>query len=238
MGRILANSILADPALPPARRPRLAVFGGSFDPVHNGHLFVAGEVIRGGHADQVLFVPARHPPHKLNLHLAPSEHRLNMLRTALAPFAAFSVSDIELNHDAPTAFTIETMATLSQAFAEHVVLFLMGMDSFAELHKWHQAAELVNRYEMLIYPRPGVVCPAFAELAGHFGARNARRLLNCVLDISAVPMDATSIRADLAAGRSLAGLLPESVHTYIQTHALYGIRPRDTDRPGRRQEAP
>ncbi|OGV64415.1 MAG: nicotinate (nicotinamide) nucleotide adenylyltransferase [Lentisphaerae bacterium RIFOXYB12_FULL_65_16] len=209
----------------PSRRPRLAVFGGSFDPVHNGHLFVAGEMVRGGHADEVLFVPARQPPHKIDLDLAPANHRLAMLRLALAFYPEFSVSDIELSREAGPSYTFDTLETLRQVFPEHEIRFLLGMDNLIDLHRWYRATELVQHYELLIYPRPGVSTPSFAALAAHFGDRMARKLAKSVVALPEMPVVATEIRADLVRGRTVAGRCPESVLGYIRDHGLYGSRP-------------
>jgi len=205
----------------PAVRPKMAVFGGSFDPVHIGHLFLAGQIVRAGLVEEVLFVPARRPPHKPGVELTAPQHRLSMLKAALAPYAEFSLSDIELERAGVLSYTIDTLETLRQAFPGHELFFLIGMDGFVDLHTWRRASELVQRFSLLIYPRPGVVPPPFAVLAGHFGGRNARKLLDSVVKAQAIPIGATDIRQDLAAGRNLAGRLPESVIEYIREHGLY-----------------
>ncbi len=202
-------------------RPRMAVFGGSFDPVHNGHLFLAGEVVRNGLANEVLFIPARRPPHKDVRLLAAPQHRLEMLRGALAPFPQFAVSDIEIEREEGFSYTFDTLNTLRPLFPEHQLYFLMGMDSLVDLHLWYRATELVQRFDFLIYPRPGVKPPTFAVLSGKFGQRNARKLLDAVADLPLIPVEATRIRASVATGQSNAGRLPESVWEYIRAEGLY-----------------
>jgi len=212
---------VANAGLPPARRPRMAVFGGSFDPVHNGHLFLAGQIVRHKLADEVLFVPARQPPHKVGRTLTAAEHRLNMLKVALAPFPEFSVSDLEFERAEVLSYTFDTLEVLNQFFPEHELFFLMGTDCLVDLHQWHRATELVQRCAFLIYPRPGVPVPSYAVLAGYFGGRNARKLLNAIVDLRMVPIGATEFRADYAAGKSVAGQVPESAMAYIKDHGLY-----------------
>jgi nicotinate-nucleotide adenylyltransferase len=206
----------------PATPPRLAVFGGTFDPVHNGHLLLAGEIVRAGLASEVLFVPVGQPPHKSAAVLAPAADRLAMLEAALRPYPEFSVSDVETRRTDGPSYTIETLESLGAAFPGCELVFFMGMDSLVELHTWYRATELVGRYRLLTYPRPGVRPPSYAVLAARFGGRNAARLLSDVVaDASQSPVSATAIRHLAAAGRSLAGLVPESVLDYIRTHAMY-----------------
>ncbi|MCF7853408.1 MAG: nicotinate-nucleotide adenylyltransferase [Candidatus Pacebacteria bacterium] len=206
---------------PKARKPRLGVFGGSFDPIHNGHLFIAGEIIRRGLVDEILFVPANVPPHKPASYVSPAELRLTMLQEVLEPYEEFSLSDIEVQHGEEPSYTIDTIHTLAGAFPEHTLCFLMGMDSLVELHQWRRAPELIAKFELLIYPRPGVREPAFAELSGHFGPRQARRLLNSILDTPPVPISATQVRAAVRARQNLAGLVPDCARTFIEQHNLY-----------------
>ena len=212
----------ASTGLPLSSRPRLAVFGGSFDPVHNGHLFLAGEVVRAGLVEEVLFVPARRPPHKSTRELAAAAHRSAMLKDALAPFPEFSLSDIELERTEEMSYTFDTLSTLARAFTEHELFFLMGMDSLVDLHTWYKSTELAGTFGFLIYPRPGVQTPAFAVLRDRFGAHNARKLLDSILDAQSIPIVATEIRRDCREGVNLAGRIPESVLHYIREHQLYG----------------
>ena len=212
-----------DPSQLPEKRsrtPRLAVFGGSFDPPHNAHMFLAGDLVRRALADEVLFVPARRPPHKAGRILAPSEHRLNMLKSIIDPYEEFSVSDIELVHE-ETSYTFDTLNILSRAYPDYSLVFLMGLDSLAELHDWYKASELVNRFDFIIYPRPGIDPPPYSLMAKHFGNRNARKLIDAVIDSDSLPIAATDIRRFAAEGKNLSGLVPESVLKYINEHKLY-----------------
>lgn len=204
-----------------ATRPRLCVLGGSFDPVHNGHLFLAGELLRSRTVDEVLFVPARHPPHKVGSRLTACEHRWNMLELALEPYPQFSVSDIELTREDELSYSFDTLTVLRQVFPGHELCFLIGMDSLVDLHTWHRATELVQRFRLLVYPRPGTRQPTFAELSGHFGPRNARRIVDSILSLPTIAVASTEIRKHVAKNKTLAGWVPESVLRYISEHALY-----------------
>jgi nicotinate-nucleotide adenylyltransferase len=219
------RSMLSQPApdmLPPKPgRTRLAVFGGSFNPVHNGHLFLAGEVIRRGLADEVIFVPAGIPPHKPCDGLLPGAVRLALLEEAVKPFPEFSVSDIELQQPDTPSYTITTLDMLRAAFPGREISFLMGMDCLAELHTWHRAEELAAQFSFLVYPRPDVAVPKAPELADRFGNRNALKLLAGVMDAPLLPISSSQIRTLCAEGKSLAGLVPADVIRLIGEQKLY-----------------
>ena len=212
------------PEMLPAKpvRTRLAIFGGSFNPVHNGHLSLAGHIIREGLADEVLFVPSGIPPHKPCEGLVPGADRLAMLTEAVKLFPQFSVSDIELLRPDVPSYTISTLDMLRAAYPEKEIYFLMGMDCLAELHTWHRAPELVSQFNFIIYPRPGVAQVKLPELGDLFGGRNANKLTAAVIDAPLLPVAATAIRALCATGKPLAGLVPEGVIRYIEEHKLYG----------------
>jgi nicotinate-nucleotide adenylyltransferase len=169
-------------------------------------------------------VPARQPPHKVDLDLTPAEHRLAMLRLALAMYPEFSVSDIELSRGVGPSYTFDTLDTLRQVFPEHAIRFLLGVDNLCDLHRWYRATELVQHYDFLIYPRAGIPVTSYATLSAHFGGRGARKLIGSVVTLPEMPVVATEIRADLAAGRSVAGRCPESVLLYVREHGLYGVQ--------------
>ncbi len=210
------------PGLPLARPPCLAVFGGSFDPVHNGHLGLAQAVAEAGLADEVLFVPARRPPHKAGRSLADGHHRLAMLRLAIEPFPAFSVSDIELERSEGFSYTFDTLSVLRRVFPEHDLFFLMGVDSLRDLHTWHRAGELVQHFDFIVYPRPGVSCPSLAELTDRFGARMGRKLLASFrAELPQFPFSASDVRRACAQGADLTPFCPEPVCRYILEHRLY-----------------
>ncbi|MFW5803315.1 MAG: nicotinate-nucleotide adenylyltransferase [Verrucomicrobiota bacterium] len=204
-----------------ASRPRTAVFGGTFDPIHIGHLFVAGEVIRRELATEVLFVPAGTPPHKNDAVSASAEHRLAMVSAAIEGFGEFSISDIEINRKEGYSYTYDTMTLLNRVFPDHDLVFLLGMDSLNELHTWHRATELVSHFDVITYPRGNVLPPAFTRLAERFGGHKAARLLNAVMDCEPLPISSTRVRGLVADKLNPAGLLPASVISYIRSHRLY-----------------
>jgi len=199
----------------------MAVFGGSFDPVHIGHLCLAGETVRLGLVDEVLFVPAAIPPHKQTRRLSSASHRMTMLQTALEPHARFSVSDIELaDRDGPS-FTYDTLRLLAGTFREHELFFLMGMDSLSDIHTWYRSGELVSQFRFIVFARPEIRPPSRGELASRFGHHHANRLIESIVNTRQIPVSATEVRQLAADNLPLAGLVPAAVESYIREHKLY-----------------
>jgi nicotinate-nucleotide adenylyltransferase len=210
--------------LPYARPQRLAVFGGSFDPIHNGHLQLASRIIELGHADEILFVPAFRPPHKAEMTLSPALDRLNMLRLALEPFVDFSYSDIELQRAEEFSYTYDTLSIFRKLYPDCELFFIMGMDSLRHLPEWHRASELVQHFKFIVYPRPEVLPPAYTSLAQAFGERNALKLLGSVLsgdELLLSDLSSSAIRAGCARGEDQAHALPAAVWKYIVEQRLY-----------------
>lgn len=212
------------PQPPQPRSYRLAVFGGSFDPVHQGHLNLAAQVVSQALADEVMFVPALFPPHKPERLSAAAADRLAMLQLALEGQAPFSCSDIELQRGGTASYTIDTMSVLSKVYPDCELYFLLGMDSLESLHTWHRAGELVQRFNFIVYPRPGVVVPSLRALDEHFGPRSARKLTAAIVTGEDLPLwdiSSSQLRQLCAASADTAGLLPDRVREYIDARALY-----------------
>jgi nicotinate-nucleotide adenylyltransferase len=200
---------------------RTAMFGGTFDPVHNGHLGIARQVLRDGQVAQVLFVPAAVPPHKQQQPVSPGHHRLAMLRLAIdaAGPAGLAVSDCELRRRS-VSYTIDTARDL-QGRLKHRLRLLLGMDSLVDLHKWRAARQLVCDFEFIVYRRPGIPMPTPLALTAHFGAKLAAKLGTAVIDGPESALSASDVRHRAAAGKAVDGLVPAAVADYIIRHRLY-----------------
>ncbi len=183
---------------------RLALFGGTFDPVHNAHLTVAREAADQFHLDQVWFVPAAHPPHKVGQLVAGYEDRYRMVDLACQADSRFEPSRLEAG--AQQSYSIDTVEKV-RAMGE-APFFIIGADAFAELASWHRWRDLVATTEFIVVTRPG------HEYRAPEGARVHR------LDTVALPVSSSEIRSRLAAGESAAEL-PAEVASYIAKKALY-----------------
>ncbi len=173
----------AKPELPPLPLPHehtMAVLGGSFDPIHNGHLMIANYIIKHKIADEVLFVPACVSPFKDGGAVASPEDRIEMVKLAIEGCEGLSYSDMELTREGKS-YTYDTMMTLKQIYPDVNLKFIIGMDNLATLNAWYKAQELVQHVDFIIYPRPGYSLPSFLELEKAFGTRVAVRLEQSVL---------------------------------------------------------
>ena len=174
--------------------PVTAWFGGSFDPPHYGHLGVAEMALRSGCCDQVLWVPAYRPPHKPGRALAPFAERLRQIRELIAGRRDMAVSDLEDRLRLDPSYTIDVLSALRREVPGKLVL-LIGADSLLELHTWHRAEELAEKYDIFTYPRAGATVSA-SKLAGRWPDRPdlAEKLLRHCLNGDFFHISSTEIR--------------------------------------------
>lgn len=198
---------------------RIGVFGGSFDPVHMGHLTIAQDAVEQLELDRLIFVPAAVPPHKQSHTLADGKHRLEMLRLAAESNPAFEVSDMELKRGG-VSYTFETM---QQVQAEHPgaeLFFIIGLDSLVELHLWRDIDALLEQCTVVPFARGGENPQDAADkirLSGDWKAKLMKRLIR----IHEIEISASEIRMRLAEGLSIRYLVPPEVEMYIFEHGLY-----------------
>jgi nicotinate-nucleotide adenylyltransferase len=190
------------------KRLRLAVYGGTFDPVHCGHLILAGDALEQLRLDAVLFVPARQSPFKTGQPGATEAQRLAMLRLALKGREKFWLSRCELDRPAPS-FAFETATEIGEAFPRAELFWLIGADQLPDLHRWHRAKELSELVTFALLPRGGEVRRKIP--GGVLGLPHPRRI-----DISA-----TEIRHRVKSHLPIDHLVPAPVAAYIARHRLY-----------------
>ncbi len=192
---------------------RLGLFGGTFDPVHNGHLRAIDGARRELALDRVILLPNPQPPHKLRDPLTPYVHRKEMLRLALADFPALELGDFEEQSAGP-AYTTDTVRRVIRVFpaAAYELWLIVGLDSLIELPRWKDPEDLFRHARVAVLPRPGFALDAVRP---EYLAR-VRLLQTPLLDISA-----TEIRRCIIRGQSVADLVPPAVAAYIREHGLY-----------------
>ena len=178
------------------RKNITAFFGGSFDPPHPGHLGVALGALNSGRCDRVLWVPAYAPPHKQNTKRAPFEERMRMVSELTAPYSAMEVSDIEKRLALDPSYTIAVLERAASEIPGEIAL-LIGEDSLVQLHTWHRAHELAERYEILTYPRNGFAADE-KYLAGFWSPEECHKLLSGKLDGKFFEISSTEIRKKMA----------------------------------------
>ena len=199
---------------------KLGVLGGTFNPVHVGHLILAQDACERLALDRVLWVPCAQPPHKQAPQLAGAEHRLAMLRLAVQGDPRFEVSTLELERGAPS-YAVDTVRQLRAAHPGSRLYFLIGADSLLELHLWHAVAELLELCEFATMVRPGAPLGTDPAADLKLPAPWPARLLGNLFTGHTVEVSSTELRRRLAEGRSIRYLVPEAVERYILEHGLY-----------------
>ena len=200
----------------------IGVYGGTFDPIHMGHLIVAEEARLRLKFDKVLFTPARLPWMKWPQTISSPHHRLEMLKLAIASNPFFHISTVDLENPGPS-FTAETMRALKQEFGESGNLyFLLGVDSLRDLPQWHEPHKIVSYGKLVAMMRPGCAEPDWKRLeeAVPRAGENIILLEGPLIDISS-----TEIRRRVAEGISIRYLVPEAVERYIYEQGLYRETP-------------
>jgi nicotinate-nucleotide adenylyltransferase len=196
----------------------IGVLGGTFDPVHNGHLTVAEEAKNRLNLTEVIFVPAGQPWLKVDRLITPAEHRLQMLRLALADKSDFKLSTMEIERAGPS-YTIDTITELrSQLDAEDELFFILGQDNLAQLPQWRNAPQLIQMCYLVAVPRPGSPRPNLKALETSIPGISQRVML---MDKPHVDISAEAIRDRVVRGLSVRHLVPEPVNRYIKEHKLY-----------------
>ena len=202
---------------------RIGVFGGSFDPVHLGHLIAAESAREQARLDRVVFVPAAAPPHKPGRILAEGRHRLEMLTLAIGGHDAFSVSPVELERGG-TSYTIDTLETLATAHPGDALVLLLGPDALAGLPTWREPRRIAALAEIVPVERDGLddlAATVAGGLADLLGAEAVAALLARRVRMPAIGLRATDVRAAVAASKSIRYRTPRAVERYIATHDLY-----------------
>ena len=221
--------------LPASLGNRIGILGGTFDPVHHGHLAIARAARQQFALDAVLFIPAAQPPHKLSAPLAPFSRRAAMILLTIAGQPDFVLSEMEKERPGPS-YSIDTLKELRQQLGEKVHLFfLIGMDAFAEITTWKHYAELFRYAEFVVVERPGAggqaafVAAAFPsfrlEGSSWVGPGGIGRIHS--LAMPSVSISSSLIRAMVSQGDSVAGLVPGPVAAYIVLHGLYRSMPSE-----------
>jgi nicotinate-nucleotide adenylyltransferase len=228
-GRALAGRSLSDnPAAVPPRPGSIGIMGGTFDPIHLGHLEIAAHVQATLGLERILFIPAGRPPHKPLDAVSHVEDRVAMVRLAIAGRPGFELSLIEVDRPGPsyTAETVTALAAQERASGRTPDLRLILSDeTFRDLPGWHEPERLLAACRIAVVQRPGYAAPDRSWLAAQApGAADRVDFLEGPrLDISS-----TSIRKLVAEGRSIRGLVPPAVERYVAEHHLYR-RPNDPD---------
>lgn len=206
------------------------IFGGTFDPIHCGHLYLANFLIKHINFSKIIFIPNHIPPHRPQPN-ASAEQRLNMIKLAIANNHLFTVNDLELKRAAPS-YTVETLKTLrKQSTTEQPLAFIIGQDALLNLSTWHQWQSLTDYCHLIICQRPGyhqeISDPDLKRWFAQHHTKNLQYLHQqphggiYLADTPLLTISATEIRQRLSNGLTCSDLLPETVQSYINQHHLY-----------------
>ncbi|TMB87124.1 MAG: nicotinate (nicotinamide) nucleotide adenylyltransferase [Chloroflexi bacterium] len=194
---------------------RIGLLGGTFDPIHAGHLAAAKAALDCAELDRVMFIPAAQPPHRPRA-IATADDRLEMCRLAIEGDTRFVVSDVELERGGPS-YTVDTLAELRRSHPGDQLLLILGWDAARLFSTWRRPDEVRALATIVVVARPGSAAPRKADLepAG-LGGQGVILCLEPTPDVSA-----SEIRRALASGESIAGKVPAAVERYIAAHHLY-----------------
>ncbi|HET6725416.1 MAG TPA: nicotinate-nucleotide adenylyltransferase [Gammaproteobacteria bacterium] len=206
----------------------IGIFGGTFDPIHYGHLRPALDVLEALDLAEIRFIPSGCPPHR-GQPVAPPALRLEMVKAAVAPEPRFVVDEREIHSDEPS-YSVTTLESLRRDWPDTPLALIVGMDAFLGLASWHRWRELLDLAHLVVAHRPGWHLQAEGELsslvAAHqtydpaqLGERKAGLIF--LQAVTQLEISSTEIRDIIAAGRDVRYLLPEEVRTLIMNHALY-----------------
>jgi len=200
---------------------KIAVFGGTFDPVHVGHTTVADAAARYIGAEIVVFVPAKRSPLKSSLPLASGEHRLNMITLAIKGNKRFSLSDCELKKPEPS-YTLNTVRWFKDNYGPDISIhWLIGADTVGELPHWYKITDLIDECSVSAMYRAGFDPPDFSQFEQLWGRQRIEKLRQSIVPTPLVDISSTEIRRRLAAGLEVCDMLHPPVEDYIRKHGLY-----------------
>lgn len=199
---------------------RLGIFGGSFDPVHYGHLVLAESCREQCHLDQVWFVPAAAPPHKRSRDLTAALHRLEMLRLAVGGHAAFQVSSAEIDRGG-LSYTIDTLAEIQRQQPTAELFLLMGADSLVDLPAWREPAAICRLAVPVAVRRAGHPSPSLESLAPLVDAQRMALIRQNQVEMPLVGFSSSELRRRVREGLSIRYRTPRAVERYIATQQLY-----------------
>jgi nicotinate-nucleotide adenylyltransferase len=189
------------------RARRVGLFGGSFDPIHHGHLIVGRVAFEGLELDELRFVPAREQPFKHGQHQSSPEHRATMLSLAISDASGFELERSELDRAGPS-YTVHTLQALKEREPGSDLVLLLGADAAVDLGKWYDAARIPQLAQVVAFARPGSVVPPSP-------------LITRTIPVPAIDVSATEIRRRVSQRRPIRYWVPDAVAEYIARHRLY-----------------
>jgi nicotinate-nucleotide adenylyltransferase len=200
---------------------RIGILGGTFDPIHRGHLDAASQAMRSIPLDRIIFMPSRTPPHRTAEPRASSYHRFAMAALAADEVGDMTVSDLELRRDGPsyTSMTLEQLH--ADGIAPSALYFILGADAFAEIETWHDYPRILEMSNFVVISRPGIPMPNPERIPHPDPSAVARTTSIVFIEADTPDISSSDIRRRIATGQPIDDLVPSSVAHHIQRHRLY-----------------
>jgi nicotinate-nucleotide adenylyltransferase len=215
-------------------KKRIGLFGGTFDPIHCGHVKAAENVQIIFSFDRILFIPSYIPPHKESMNVASAEHRLKMVELALSSFDRFFPSSVEIDAKG-TSYSIVTLNRIKEIFPQTEVFFLLGIDAFLEIDTWKDYKDILEQCSFIVMSRPGfrlneakeILTDTYnqrmIEISGPIERENEGLFVPHIylLSIKTLDISSSEVRDRVGINKSIEGLVPENVENYIKERHLY-----------------
>jgi len=203
---------------------KLGIFGGTFNPIHYGHLIGAEEVREYFQLDKIIFVPSGVHPLKTS-DIIDASHRFKMTELALKENTYFEISDYEIGQKEPS-YTVNTLKFFKELYPRYTLFFIIGVDSFYEIKQWHKPDELIRIIDFIVMSRPGYRSLEYSDLINGKEAENIFKLKNSdkkayYIEIFPVSISSSFLRERIRKNKSIRYFLPEEVRMYIQQNRLY-----------------
>jgi len=197
---------------------RIGIMGGTFDPIHNGHLAMAEAVREAFGLDKVLFVPSGNPPHKRRTEIADKQHRYNMAILATNSNGMFEVSPVEIERE-QLSYTVDTLKILKEKYRDCEMFLIMGADALCDIESWSRVDELFGLCRVVGATRPGIDIEEFKKEIDKTQKKYNTQILH--VHVPSLDISSTDIRERVKKGASIKYLIPEEVEKYIYKYELY-----------------
>lgn len=199
---------------------KVGILGGTFDPIHLGHLIIAEQAREQARLDEVLFIPSARPPHKLSDPISPFDHRVEMVQLAIAGRSDFRVETLERERPGPS-YTADTLTELRQRHPDTDFYLILGEDCLPDLAGWYQPLRIVEQAGLLVAARPGWEMWNAEQLADSLGLAHSAKVRIQRLEVPLIDIAGRDLRQRVAAGRSIRYLVPRAIEIYIHERGLF-----------------
>ena len=197
---------------------RVGIFGGSFNPPHKGHLYIASEAMKQASLDKIIFVPCGTPPHKTLTDMASAKHRFEMTRIALKNNDKFEISDLEIKSE-ETSYTARTLPQIKLMYPEARLCFIVGGDSFRDMERWYHPEEIFPMAEIVVVDRGGISRQSIEEKLFYYKEKYSAEIT--LTKVTPLELSSSAIRKDIAKGKDVSEFVSGEVLEYIQKFGIY-----------------